>query len=128
MSDSEGEPFNHYSQASQLVEDWSEDEEADDEATGEEVDNSSATVSAVQVAEAHTNLVKSAAKTLATVAVNMHIMDLCATSDDEELAAKSKQVTKWVAFMINCDPAFPPYPTYKYDAARPVTAHQSIIS
>ena len=127
MSDSEGEgeTFNHYSQASQLVEDWSEDEEADEEATGEEVNNDSATVSAVQVAEAHTNLKKSAAATLASVAVNMRIMDLCATSDDEELAAKAKKVTTWVAFMTNCDPAFPAYPTYKYDAARPVTTHQS---
>ena len=127
MSDSEGDdaPFNHYSQASQLVEDWSEDEEADEEATGEEVNNDSATVSANQVALAHSNLKKSVAATLASVAVNMRIMDLCATSDDEELAAKAKKVTTWVAFMTNCDPAFPAYATYKYDATRPVTTHQS---
>ena len=129
-SDSEGEqqPFNHYSQASQVVDDWSEDEEADEEAEGEEVNNDSASASANQVAIAHSDLVKSAAKTLAAVAVNMRIMDLCATSDDEMLAAKAKTVTKWVTFMTNCDPTFPGYQTYKYDAARPVTTHQSIIS
>ena len=127
MSDSEGEgePANHYSQASQLVDDWSDDEEADEGAAGEEVDNVSATVSATKVAQAHSNLVKSAAETLAAVAVNMHIMDICSNSEDEELAAKAKKVTTWVTFMTNCDPAFPSYPTYKYDAARPVTAHQS---
>ena len=130
MSDSEGEEetLNHYSQVSQVVDDWSEDEEADEGAEGEGSDNGSATVSATQVAVAHVNLVKCAAKTLATVAVNMRIMDLCATSDDEGLAAKAKKVTVWVAFMINCDSAFPGYQSYKYDAARPVTTHQSIIS
>ena len=110
------------------MDNWSEDEEADEEAEGEEVNNDSASASANQVAIAHSDLVKSAAKTLAAVAVNMRIMDLCATSDDEMLAAKAKTVTKWVTFMTNCDPTFPGYQTYKYDAARPVTTHQSIIS
>ena len=129
-SDSEGEqePFNHYSQASQVVDDWSEDEDADEEAEGEEVNTDLASDSANQVALAHSDLVKSAAKTLAAVAVNMRIMDLCATSDDEELAAKAKKVAPWVTFMINCDSTFPPYPTYKYVTARAVTAHRSIIS
>ena len=130
MSDSEeeGQHLNHYSQVSQQVEAWSSDEEADEDAEGEDVDNGSASASAVQVAQSHTNLVRSVADLLAAVAVNMRIMDLCATSDDEKLAAKAKTVTKWVAFMTNCDSAFPAYPTYKYDAARPVTAHRSIIS
>ena len=130
MSDSEeeGEPLNHYSQVSQQVEAWSSDEEADEDVEGEDVDNGSASASAVQVAQSHTNLVRSVADLLAAVAVNMRIMDLCATSDDEMLAAKAKTVTKWVTFMTNCDPTFPGYQTYKYDAARPVTTHQSIIS
>ena len=48
MSDSEGEdePLNHYSQVSQLVDNWSEDEDADEEAEGEEVNNDSAAASA----------------------------------------------------------------------------------
>ena len=107
----EGERVNTYCSQSQVMEDFSDDEEAIPTAIAPKTMDPEA--SAKSVGASYTALKKSTATFLASVAVNMFVMDSCAEGEDEELRLKAKNVTQWVIHMKELDSEFPDYDIYR---------------